>query len=345
MKGLIWSEKNKMELVDLAEPEIEKEDDVKVEIYYSGICGTDLQVIKGKEKSKYGIVRGHEAVGTVIATGKNVKYIKMGDRVVIDPNQYCGECYECRRGRTNFCEGTKGELAIAGVNKNGTFAKYFVCSEKHIYKLPDTMSWQKGVMIEPLACVLNNFKAAEVKSSDSILIMGAGPMGLLCQMVGKKNGRLIVATEIDSYRLKFAEKIADYVFRPEELTLEKALQINGGKKFDVIIDTVGNQMEKAEMLIERGGRIVPMAVNPDYSYSISPTRYSVNGIKIVGAGEYNMLFPETIEIAEKMEHMESMVTSIKNIENFTTAIDEIIGFDTRSGEFKEIKSIKTVIKL
>lgn len=263
---------------------------------------------------------------------------------MIDPNQYCGECIECRRGNTNFCVGDNGGLEIAGVNKDGTFAKYFVCEEKHVYKLPENMSWQKGVMVEPLACVLNNFKAAEVKQSDSILIMGSGPMGVLCQILGKKMAGLTVATEIDSYRLKFAEKVSDYVFRPEELTLEKLLKINGGRKFDVIIDTVGTQMEKAEMLIERGGRIVPMAVNPDYSYSISPTKYSVNGIKIVGAGEYNMLFDETIRLAENLDNIEEMVTSIKSIDEYSSAFEELMGVNIENGSVKDITSMKSVIK-
>lgn len=344
MKGLVWTEKNQMELVEMEEPQIMNAFDVKIKVYYAGICGTDLQVIKGKESSLYGIIRGHEAVGTVTETGSGVKNLQVGDRIVVDPNHYCGECFQCRSGKTNFCEGSNGGLSIAGVNKNGTFAQYFVSPEKHLYKLPKTMSWEKAVMVEPLACVLNNFKAAGVKSSDSLLVLGSGPMGLVCQMLGKKMAGLTVGSEIDSYRFKFAEKISDYVFYPDKLTVENILEINNGRKFDVIIDTVGNQMETAEKLIEKGGRIVPMAVNPGYSFEFSPTKYSVNGVKIIGAGEYNMIFDEAIRLAEILEHLGETVTAVKGIEEYKEAISEIIGIDMVSGKTIDITSLKTVIK-
>ena len=148
--------------------------DVEISIVMTGICGTDLAVIAGREDGKAGIIRGHEAVGVISRLGNDVSELEIGMRVVIDPNQYCGECAPCRSGKTHLCTGFDGVLAIAGVNKHGTFAERFVCHQRFVYPLPEEVSWEMGVLIEPVACVLNTLEAAALKAGERMLLIGSG---------------------------------------------------------------------------------------------------------------------------------------------------------------------------
>ena len=336
MKGLVFNKNREIEVREVNEPQICSKCEVKIEIKYSGICGTDLQVLKGNLECIPDIIRGHEAVGIVREVGANVKNVKVNDRVVIDPNQYCGKCFYCKNDQTNFCEGDNGKLAVAGMTKDGLFAKYFVCDETFVYKIPEDLSLEAAVLVEPLACVLHNIKAANIQPEDSVLIIGAGPMGALCQMVCKKITRLTVAIEKNNYRKKLSQEIADYTYYPGELTEKEVRRINMGNKFDVIIDAVGNQMELCEALIEKEGRIVILGIDPTYNFKFNPTHYQNNGIRIIGAGEYNLLFEKAIKCATMLDNLELLVTKILPIEECKDAFEELLG--------RNMESMKTVFE-
>ncbi|AQR94668.1 zinc-dependent alcohol dehydrogenase [Clostridium saccharoperbutylacetonicum] len=336
MKGLIFNKNREIEVREVNEPRICSKCEVKIEIKYSGICGTDLQVLKGNLECKSDIIRGHEAVGIVTEVGANVKNVKVNDRVVIDPNQYCGKCFYCRNDQTNFCEGDNGKLAVAGMNKDGLFAKYFICDETFVYKIPDDLSLEAAVLVEPLACVLHNIKAANIQPEDSVLVIGSGPMGMLCQLICKRIAGLTVSIEKNDFRKKFSQRFVDYAYYPGELTIEKVKKINEGKKFDVIIDAVGNQMEMCEAMIEKEGRIVILGIDTSYNFKFNPAHYQNNGIRIIGAGEYNLMFEKAIKCATKLENLEELVTKIYTIEKSKEAFKELLSGD--------IESMKTVFE-
>lgn len=336
MKGLVFNKKGESGVIEVIEPKISCEYDVKIQVKYSGICGTDLQMLKGNIECKPDIIRGHEAVGTVVEVGLNVKNVKVNDRVVIDPNQYCGKCQYCKSDETNFCIGDNGRLAIAGVNKNGMFAKYFVCDETFVHKIPENLSFEAAVLVEPLACVLHNIKAANIQPEESVLIIGAGPMGVLCQMVCKRIARLTASVEKNEFRNNFSKKIADYIYYTKELTEEEVKRINMGKKFDVIIDSVGNQMELCEAMIEKNGRIVLLGIDSSYSFKFNPSYYQGNGIRIIGAGEYNLLFEKAIKYATKLEGLEKLITKKYPIEKAEEAFEELLS--------NNMESMKTVFE-
>ena len=146
MKALVWKNEEGLKLVERAEPQIINSSDIKIKIIYSGICGSDLQVLKKNQQIVTDIIIGHEAVGEIVEVGKEVTEYRVGEKVIIDPNQYCCDCYYCRKGLTNFCEAGNG-LQIAGINIDGTFAEYFVCNQRYIYKIPESMSLKEAVLI------------------------------------------------------------------------------------------------------------------------------------------------------------------------------------------------------
>ncbi|SDG35309.1 Threonine dehydrogenase [Fontibacillus panacisegetis] len=343
MKALEWSEKNRLELCDRLEPQCVHEDDVKVRVELSGICGTDLAVITGKEPGISGVIRGHEAVGTVIQVSSKVTRFKAGDRVVIDPNQSCGKCRFCQKGQLHLCIGADGQgMRIAGLNTQGMFAPYVVSKEQFVHKLPDSISWEAAVLIEPLACVLHNFNEAEVTAIDRVLILGSGPMGLLCQIVSKHLGCVTMATECNPYRLSLARQFSDVAVLPDELDDIRVNQLLGVGKFDVVIDTVGNQMAVAEQWVERGGRIIPFGINGKYEYTIHPTHYTQNAVKLIGAGEYLGTFEESLQFAANHPELSALVTRKLDLEDYETAIHELLGYNLETGASLVSQSLKTV---
>ncbi|OKP83451.1 Zn-dependent alcohol dehydrogenase [Paenibacillus helianthi] len=343
MEALVWSSNHKLELCECEEPQIAAADEVKIRIEMTGVCGTDLAVITGKEEGVPDIIRGHEAVGTVVEIGSSVDRVKVGDRVVIDPNQSCGECYFCRKNQPNLCTGIDGKgMPIAGLNRNGTFTFFFSTAQTFAHRIPDHMSWETGVLIEPLACVLHNFKEAGVSADDKVLVLGSGPMGILCQMVSKSIAALTVATEINPYRLAFAKEISDFAMTPSQLNEATVNEICSGHKFDLIIDTVGTQLEFAEKWIERGGRIVPFGINAKYRYTFSPTKFAQQAIKIIAAGEYRNMFEEALRFAAETPELKKLVTRKVKLNQHEAAINELIGYELDTSKPVESETLKTV---
>ncbi|MCA1292416.1 alcohol dehydrogenase catalytic domain-containing protein [Paenibacillus sp. alder61] len=343
MQALIWTERGRLELIEQESPSCRTSGEVKVKIELAGICGTDLAVIAGKEPGVPGIIRGHEAVGTVVETGADVSRVRVGDRVVIDPNQSCGECRFCRKGQLHLCIGRSGQgMPIAGLNLPGTFAPYFVTDESFVHRLPDGMSWEAAVLVEPLACVLHNFKVAGVTREDRVLVLGSGPMGLLCQIVGGALGCFTVGTEVNPYRLSVARRFSERVVLPEELGGKTDPPAPESGKYDVVIDTVGTQMALAEQWVERGGRIVPFGINGGYQYILTPTHYVQHAVKIIGAGEYLGTFEPALKFAADHPELASLVTRRYPLTEYEPAIQELLGYDFSTGARLPAETMKTV---
>lgn len=346
MEALVWTSNHKLELCEWEEPQVAAPDEVKIRIEMTGVCGTDLAVVTGKEEGVPGVIRGHEAVGTVVEIGSNVDRVKVGDRVVIDPNQSCGDCYFCLKEQPHLCTGTEGSgMPIAGINRNGTFTFFYSTVQTFAHRIPDHMSWEAAVMIEPLACVLHNFNEAHVSADDKVLILGSGPMGILCQMVSRSKAALTVATEINPYRLDFAREISDFALTPSELNDATVNEICSGRKFDLIIDTVGTQLDIAEKWIERGGRIVPFGINAMYQYTFSPTKFVQNAIKIIAAGEYRYMFEEALRFAAETPDLKHLVTRKVKLNQHEAAINELLGYELNSMKAVKCETVKTVFVL
>lgn len=341
MKALVWKNEEGLKLMERPEPQIVNSCDIKIRVIYSGICGSDLQVIKKNQQIVSDIIIGHEAVGEIIEVGEKVTDYKIGEKVIIDPNQYCCDCYYCRKGLTNFCESGDG-LQIAGINIDGTFAEYFVCNQRYVYKIPESMSLKEAVLIEPLACVINNIRAAKIKEDDNVLVLGSGPMGALCQMVAKRKARFVVATENSKYRRDVCKGFNDIILDSSELTIEKVNELTNNRKFDVIIDTVGNQMEYALTIAGKNARIIPMGMNRKYNFALSPYILIDKGIQLIGASEYNMLFIDTIAAARRYNELSKLITAEYSVDDYVSAFESILGSTLDLSEKKDIINQKVV---
>lgn len=321
MKALSLISQRSLGLIDYHEDKELSPHDVEIDIVLTGICGTDLAVLAGREEGHTGIIRGHEAVGIVVNVGARVTQLRPGMRVVVDPNEYCGVCEACRAGQTHLCTGgAYGGLDIAGVNKHGTFAERFITREQFVWRLPEDMSWETGVLIEPLACILNNVDRGALRAGERVLLLGSGPMSLIAQILLRGMGIETLATDVNINRIEFGRSLGLDVVYPDWLALNQ----QHAHPFDAVIDTVGNQLDAAVHAVRRGGRILLFGFNDSYRYPLPAKHLLVNAISIIGAGEYNQHFPRALRLASRLPDLEKLVTHRYALASHSAVFDSLL---------------------
>ena len=190
MLGYLFSEVGNANLQQLPNPVI-GESDVLIKVKACGICGTDIHILKGESSSTPPVVLGHEFSGEVVAVGSLVTTAKVGDRVCIDPNIFCGLCHYCRNGKEHLCE----NLTAIGVDIHGGFAEYAVVPQTHVYPLPANVSYAAGAMVEPVACCVRGMDLAKIRPGDEVAVLGAGPIGLILAQMAKAAGAVVTISE------------------------------------------------------------------------------------------------------------------------------------------------------
>ncbi|KAL2155239.1 hypothetical protein VTH82DRAFT_3915 [Thermothelomyces myriococcoides] len=191
-------------------PKLQNPHDVLVAVNYTGICGSDVHYWQhgaiGHFVVKDPMVLGHESAGTVVEVGSAVKTLKKGDRIALEPGYPCRRCPTCLAGRYNLCP----EMAFAATPPyDGTLTGFWVAPADFCYKLPDSVSTREGALIEPLAVAVHIVKQARIQPGQSVVIMGAGPVGLLCAAVARAFGATkVVSVDIVQSKLDFARSYA-----------------------------------------------------------------------------------------------------------------------------------------
>ncbi|WP_372426180.1 zinc-dependent alcohol dehydrogenase [Salinarimonas chemoclinalis] len=292
-------------LVDRPRPRVEAEDDVVVRIVHSGICGTDRSILVGKFAAVEGTVLGHESVGLVEAVGPAVEALQPGDRVIVNPTLYCGQCDACRAGRLNFCSEKRGNEI--GIDRDGTFADAFRVSARFLHRVPDDMSLERAVMVEPLVCALNNVRAGGLSVGETIIVLGGGPMGVITTMLALRIGAVATLVEADPTRRELCREILGGL-DDERLTIvaPDAPALAAGA--DVVVDSVGNLLETAVPLARSAGRVVVMGFDSRATATLKPLDILMRGVRIIGAGDYDSaIFPLGVELARTLP-LERVVT-------------------------------------
>lgn len=293
----VFAGEGKMVMERRAAPNPGAPDDVVLAVKACGICGTDLNIlaVPPAHKAKPGIVLGHEGVGTVVATGADVRNLKAGDRVVIAPRITCGRCRYCRRGLDNQCE----DYRTVGTTMDGAFAPYLRAPESALYRISDAVSDDDAVFFEPLSCVVGATQRAPVRPGDRVAIIGAGPMGALFAMTYRALGAgTIILLDVAPYRLQQAHALADHVINAAETDARQAVLEMTEIGCDVVVDAVGNQMDAAIGLARRAGTVLLFGLRvhdhpPVHQYTI--TRYDLT---LVGAFVGLNPFPQTVQLLE-----------------------------------------------
>ncbi|KAI9656635.1 MAG: hypothetical protein M1831_004545 [Alyxoria varia] len=217
--SFILSKQNHTHFEDRPIPELTSPTSVRILITHTGICGSDIHYLThgqlGNFIVKNPIVLGHESSGIVESIGTSVTTLQPGDRIALEPGIPCRVCNPCKSGLYNLCPSTK---FAATPPVDGTLARYYTLPEDFCYKLPAHVSQQEGALIEPLAVAVHIVRQAPVSPGQTVLVFGAGPVGLLCMAVARAFGAShIVASDVNATRLAFARSYAaDATFAPEK---------------------------------------------------------------------------------------------------------------------------------
>lgn len=170
MKAVQIVSPNNLQVIDVEKPSIDEKNNVMIKMTAAGICGSDVGIYHGTNAAAtYPRIIGHEMVGRVDEVGSNVKNLKVGDRVIVNQVTSCGHCYPCKIGRGNVCD----NLKVRGVHIDGGYREYIAVPESDCYLLPDSLSDQDAVMIEPTTIAIQSCTRAQLEKDDMLLIFGA----------------------------------------------------------------------------------------------------------------------------------------------------------------------------
>lgn len=287
MLQAIMTEPGKIVYQEVPLPEV-GDNQIKVKMKIIGVCGSDVHVNHGKHPyTSYPVVQGHEVSAIVEEVGSSVTNVKAGDRVTIQPQVVCGECYPCTHGMYNDCE----VLKVMGFQTTGMASEYFVVDAEKAIKLPEGMSYDHGAMIEPLAVAVHAVRRYGNIQGKSVLVLGGGPIGNLVAQTAKAMGAAkVMMSELSEYRLETAEKCGIATVNPKEKDLKEAI-INffGVDGADVIFECIGINatMKQAIEYARKGSDIVVVGVFGDLA-TINMGFVQDHELRLIGTAMYRV---------------------------------------------------------
>ena len=288
----------RLDFQDRPVPGIEKDDDVLLAVEACGLCGTDLNIlaVPPAHKAAVGTVLGHEFVGTVRQAGPRVAGLKTGDRVVVAPRLNCGLCRYCRRGLVNQCENYR----TLGIHIDGGLAPYCVVPERALFRIDPKVAVEDSVFAEVLSCVFSSTMRVPANPGDTVVILGAGPVGLLYAMLYRAGGAAkIIVTDISLFRLGFSARCAvDAVINAQQDNVEDAVARLTDLGADIVVDAVGNLLPQAVKLARRGGRIVLFGLQMHATPAVSQYLITRHELTVYGAFVGINPFPQTVRLLE-----------------------------------------------
>lgn len=295
MKALCVQTPHHLVIEERPMPLIQSPNEILMKVKAAGICGSDVHIYHGTSSvATYPRVIGHEIVGEIMEVGSAVNGFAIGDRVIMDPVISCGTCYQCRIGRKNVC----GKLQVRSVHVDGGYQEYLVLPQDSIYHLPDNVSWEEAVMIEPFTIAEQVCSRAELTKDDVVFIMGAGPVGLSILKRVKLSGATCYISDIMDIRLEFAQQYgADAVINAKNVdVLETIQQLTNGNGATVVIDAVCStkSFEQTLSYVCSAGRVISLGFNKEPS-AIAQLSITAREIDVRGSRLHNNKFPVVIE--------------------------------------------------
>ena len=317
---------------------------VKIAVKFTGICGSDLheythgpQLIPVDEPYPLNghqgtTTLGHEFSGVVEEVGKNVKNIKKGDRVTVEPIFRNPESPFIPTGEYNLSE----PLGFVGLTANGAFAKYVVVEDYMVHKMPDSMTFEQGAIVEPAAVAAYAVHRSGMKMGDTVFIVGAGPIGLLTVQVAVATGASqIFVSDLSENRLKKAKEVgATHTFDARQKDIPQKIKELTGNGVDIFIDAAGVQasFDNGINSLRNGGTAVLMALFGK-KVTHDALNQTLRELTIIGTAAYRNIFPQTIAlISSGRLPVEKLITRV-------ISLDEIVekGFETLTKDPSEVK--------
>lgn len=335
----VMTQPGEIEFREVSKPKVDN-GRVLVKIMRIGICGSDIHVYHGKHPyTSYPVVQGHEVSGEVVEVGDGVSNLKAGDKVTIRPQVVCGECYQCKNGQSHICD----NLKVMGFQTTGTASQYFLVNEEHIIKLPDSISYNHGAMIEPMAVAIHALRRAGSVEGKNILVLGAGPIGnLIAQSAKGMGANKVMITDISDYRLEVSKSCGiDYCINTSKENLTQAINDKfGADKADLILECVGiyPTMKDAITNARKGTDIIVVGVFGD-DVAVDMGLVQDRELRLIGTLMYQEKdYIKAIELVEKkLMHLNELITAEYKFTEYLEAYHFI--------EKQKDKSMKIMIKI
>ena len=297
MKALVLTGIKQMEVQNDYQKPTPKPNEVLIHTAYVGICGTDKGLyneLPGSADAVPPIVLGHENSGVVAAVGSEVTGFKPGDRVSVDPNIYCHNCFYCRTSRPEFCE----HLDAVGVTRDGGFEEFFTAPAEVVYHIPDNVSLKAAAVIEPISCAMHAIDLLELHHYQNALIIGAGfegiLMGLSLQSSGVREVTMAARNQdkLNMLHDKFGFQVVNNKTNPDDIKPES---------YDIVIESVSaaSTQEQAVEAARRGGQVLMFGVgNPDSTFTINSYKIFQKQLKIQGSFINPYTFEDSIGLLQ-----------------------------------------------
>lgn len=298
--------------------------EVRLDVAYCGICGTDTHIYHGAMDGRVNLpqIIGHEASATVAEIGEGVTGFSVGEQVVVRPLDNRGET-EGDRGHSHIC----ADLKFIGIDSQGAFQNSWTVPAFTLHKVPSGTDLKLAALAEPLAVACHDVRLGEVKHGELAVVIGGGPIGMLVALVLKHLGAQVILSEVNEFRLAFANELGLEAVHPGQVDLKAlCMERSGGSGADVVFEVSGAKSAAAGMtdLLAIRGRIVVVAIYPQ-PVEINLFQFFWKELKMQGARVYE---PEDYEkalelIASKALPLEKLITDVKALTELPEAFKEL----------------------
>lgn len=326
MKASVCYKQNDLRTEDLPIPEI-SDNEVLIKMLACGLCGTDIQKIRGDSVNKPTVL-GHEVVGEIVKKGKNVSKFEIGDRVITAIHVPCFTCHYCNKGHYTICE----QFRTNNIDPGG-FAEFIRIPKLHLnhltHKVSNNVTDEEATLIEPIACCLHGLKQADIRPNDSVLIMGAGTIGILHAQLAKiKGANKVIVSDMSEFKLQKALKVGcDYAINIKEKNIiDEVNKITDGQGVDVIVIAAGvsSLVADAVNMVRRAGKIIVFSgFDKNKLVTLDVSRFFKDEIFIIGTYSVTPYeFPEALDLLEKRKlNTKEMITHVYPLNKLSEAID------------------------
>jgi len=322
-------------LKEVPEPNLVHDTDIKVMVEAASICGTDVHILgtPPSHPANVDTVLGHEFVGRIVEVGKDVTHLSIGDRIVVDPTITCGTCAYCQSGHANVCE----NFTTIGIFENGGWAKYCVLPARNAHRISEDVPVEIAAMAEPLSCVVNASEKLQTKPGDTVVILGAGPMGqLFIQMQKAAGAGTIIAVDFSDYRLNIAKQSgATHLVNPQHDKLEDIVEQLTKIGADSVVDCVGTLFGQAVELVRKAGKVVLLGMNDKAFPKIHQCSITSKELTIFGSIIQNYHFPKVVQLLE---------SNVLNLETLITETIELKDIEKGLELMRQGAAIKIIVK-
>lgn len=320
-----------------------KDDEVLVKLEYVGVCGSDIHYYEtgaiGDFVVKPPFVLGHEAAGSVVEIGKDVKHLKIGDRVALEPGKTCGKCEFCKSGKYNLCPDV---IFFATPPVDGVFQEYVAHEAALCFKLPDNVDSMEGALIEPLAVGVHAVNQGEAHMGQTAVVMGCGCIGLMSLLALKAAGvsRIIAVDVLDKRLLKAKELGATETINGKEKdTVAEIMRLTDGHGVDLSIETAGSSFTTNQCIefAKKGSTIVLVGYSGDGMINFTQSNAINKELTFKTVFRYRHVYPMAIDaVSSGKINLKGAVTNVFDFNDLPEAM-------AKSAENKA-EIVKAVIK-